>query len=542
MKRRIVLLILVFGVPVLFPRMAYAGAPVAGDVDASGAVDAVDVQVVINAALGVAGAFLTDLDYAGTTDAVDVQLVINVALGLVIDADYDGLADVAEARLLTNPADFDSDDDTMGDGEEILLGRNPLHYDVPLTLAKKAEIFEFDLIARFVYGGQVMCKLKRPTAEIPQVTYNMPDNAYMTGIYLGMLAMKYAVTHDANTRNQAFETIQALDLLCNVSGKNGLLARAAIPVTTPFSDDGEWYFSGDGRYRWRANVSSDQMDGVFYGFALAYDLVADDAHKAIIARNARNLVDHVMEHDMHIEDVDGEATTWGHYESWYVQDYEHMNALLWLQHVKITAHVTGDPYYAQVYDDFANNQGYADLAVTARVMGDPLGGDVNYSDDVLQYLAYYALIRLETDPTLRAKYLASLTRSWNGDEGWPGLSPVANPMYAFNVHAHLGVSEGDVAGIQTLQWFPLDIKWIPATIDTYESLYGFVFDPTIRSPEPLPGQPVPIDRRPNTWSTLVQNPYKAGARDPNHGMEFNGHDYTAAYWLGRFHGYITPVM
>ncbi|MBI5093073.1 MAG: hypothetical protein HZB26_11625 [Candidatus Hydrogenedentes bacterium] len=51
-----------------------------GDVDGSGHVDAVDVQLVINGALGLAVAYNTDMNGSGNTDAVDVQLVINAAL------------------------------------------------------------------------------------------------------------------------------------------------------------------------------------------------------------------------------------------------------------------------------------------------------------------------------------------------------------------------------------------------------------------------------------------------------------------------------
>ncbi|MBI5095585.1 MAG: hypothetical protein HZB26_24520 [Candidatus Hydrogenedentes bacterium] len=53
---------------------------VTGDVDYSGATNAVDVQLVINGALSIPGPVPTDLDGSHTTDAVDVQLVINAAL------------------------------------------------------------------------------------------------------------------------------------------------------------------------------------------------------------------------------------------------------------------------------------------------------------------------------------------------------------------------------------------------------------------------------------------------------------------------------
>jgi len=104
---------------------AYA-APQAGDVDNSSVVNAIDVQLVINAALGAGPGAGANLDYAGGINAIDVQLVINAALGLDIDTDDDGLSDAAESNLETNPALVDTDGDATGDGQEMVDGTDPL--------------------------------------------------------------------------------------------------------------------------------------------------------------------------------------------------------------------------------------------------------------------------------------------------------------------------------------------------------------------------------------------------------------------------------
>jgi len=52
------------------------------DVDGSNSVDAVDVQLVINAALGLDVEYPCDLDGSDSVDAVDIQLVINAVLGV----------------------------------------------------------------------------------------------------------------------------------------------------------------------------------------------------------------------------------------------------------------------------------------------------------------------------------------------------------------------------------------------------------------------------------------------------------------------------
>jgi len=55
-----------------------------GDVNGDGSIDATDVQLVINSALGIEVPWGCDIDGDGFVNAVDVQLVINAALGIPI--------------------------------------------------------------------------------------------------------------------------------------------------------------------------------------------------------------------------------------------------------------------------------------------------------------------------------------------------------------------------------------------------------------------------------------------------------------------------
>ena len=60
------------------------GAFLRTDINGDTAANAVDVQLVINAALGLdIGDEYADIDFSGSVNAVDVQLVINAALGLL---------------------------------------------------------------------------------------------------------------------------------------------------------------------------------------------------------------------------------------------------------------------------------------------------------------------------------------------------------------------------------------------------------------------------------------------------------------------------
>ena len=69
-----------------------------------------------------------DIDATDDVGAVDIQLVINAALGISIDSDNDGLSDVAEQRLGLNPNEPDTDGDGLTDLQEVIAGLPPGDY------------------------------------------------------------------------------------------------------------------------------------------------------------------------------------------------------------------------------------------------------------------------------------------------------------------------------------------------------------------------------------------------------------------------------
>jgi hypothetical protein len=78
------------------------------------------------------------------------------------------------------------------------------------------------------------------------------------------------------------------------------------------------------------------------------------------------------------------------------------------------------------------------------------------------------------------------------------------------------------------------MKWNRDTLAAYEREFGFTFDPAPKSPEPQPGEAVPLDRRRKQWSVWVHTPYEAGDRTADSGLEYTGLDYLMGYWLGRY--------
>lgn len=401
-----------------------------------------------------------------------------------------------------------------------------------LSIGKKAELFDRDLYGRFVIDGQLAPKLRsvEPVDGVP--SYNMPDNAYMTGIYTGILAMKYAVTKEEETRRRGSEAIQALHLLCTASGIPGLLARAVVTPEMAKLDDGDWQPAADGKRVWRADVSSDQMDGVFYGFLMAFDFFANEEEKKQIAEDVSALMDYLIKHNYRIIDYNGRPTKWGNYTEGYVTTREPLNALILLQHLKVAHHITNNPQYGDLYRHFAVEKKYGEVAVKAR---NYRLRSINYSDDILLWLAYYPLLRLEkSSPELAESYKASLRRSWEGEGPHKGIKDEDIPLFNFMVAEFLDDKSGIESAARTLRLFPLNMKWNGGTIAKYEKEFGFTYNAAPASPVPKQGELVPIDRRPKLWSAWVHSPYESGDRTLDIAGEFNGHDYLMAYWYGRY--------
>ncbi len=410
----------------------------------------------------------------------------------------------------------------------------------PLSLAEKAELFEHDLMERFVIDGQVMCKLRVPEEPDDPLTYNMPDNAYMTGIWLGTLSMKGEASDESAVREQGQAALNALNLLATVSGKPGLLARAAAPADAPFNDDGIWRVDESGEWKWRGDVSSDQVTGVMFGLFWAYNTWARSQVEAIIEGIASSIVDHILANGRQIIGYDGEPTAWGNYTAEYVRDVEPMNALLLLQHLKVAAWVADDVKYDEAYERIAFEEGYADIARKARRMGGAY--PVNHSDDVLLYLAYMPLLASMHDGRERDAFMESLERTWLGENGVPGTQAENNPLFEMVSRYHLHrwkpneyaeVERRDPAVVGPLEQFPLDIKWNRGTIAAYEEEFDFEWPRVEAEKAPGADGAVPYSQRPKAWSVLVQNPYVEGERSADAGMEYNGHDYLLMYWLAR---------
>jgi len=351
-----------------------------------------------------------------------------------------------------------------------LLAAPPVKDASPL--AEKARFFQQDLIDKhWLDGLYVSIVPSAPVGTKLPHTVDEPGNVIHAGVwtgrYLAGVGYQYAVTKDPWVRRHGGEILLALRRLQEVTGKPGLLARGYVKGHGPVADwerDGrdsiEWH-QGKGEYadyRWYGDVSVDNFNAVLYGYAIYYDLAADEAQKESIAYDVQRLMTHLLDHHCRIVDVDGEVTRWGHVgfdpdparDDYYNELYAKYRraygiegvgsaslrmSLMLLPDLLIAHHITGREHYLDFY-----------RRVVARYKDNPerLRRDesleparlarTNHSSEGQAYEALYNVIRYAEDPELLTIYRRWVTGLWErnwmeGNSLFTYMSLVLLPEY-----------------------------------------------------------------------------------------------------------------
>lgn len=97
------LCLLLIIIPVFVWAPAAVAASLPGDVNADQAVNVVDVQIIINQALGIETGFKCDINGDGDVNASDVQLIINDALGITAQISVVGFEKALAASYVVHP-------------------------------------------------------------------------------------------------------------------------------------------------------------------------------------------------------------------------------------------------------------------------------------------------------------------------------------------------------------------------------------------------------------------------------------------------------
>ncbi len=445
------------------------------------------------------------------------------------------------------------------------------------TLAKKAEFFEdeIDTYHKRTPSGYVLSvHLKKPSDKSEFTQHDSDNDGLWTAMYGAGECFAYAATKDPQAKERATAAFEALRFLSEVTqggshpAPPGFPARTILPTSGPnpnenpgYTAEGDkkrqerdpqwkviqprWPTSEDGKWYWKTDTSSDELDGHYFLYALYYDLVAETDEEKQRARDVViAITDHLIDHDYTLIDHDGKPTRWGRYSphDLNVGEMIHqrpLNTLSILSYLKVAEHITGDPKYTQAYETLLNEHGYKASILISKTQSGP--GTGNQSDDEMAFMCYYTALSYETDPELRRLYLISMYRYWINER--PELNPLFNFIFASQFEGfgriRTGVPDEVLEeSVDTLKRYPLD-----------RIRYGF--DQTHRtdvvhmSNSLLPWRSPRGHRRDGTVFPIDERSIEHWNHDPWQLQEGGGgHTLTDGtafllpYYMGLYHGFI----
>lgn len=310
------------------------------------------------------------------------------------------------------------------DGKDVYIatdaGLGIIRYE-PYTLRKKAAFFERQLDEWGVKRLGFVHKLFNYSGEwLREISDN--DGGH-TAHYLAAMSYKYAATGDEDARAEAVESFKAMIWLDDVTPKVGFIARSIWSVDADKGPRGEhgsgglpakWYETEDGKWIWKGDTSSDEVNSHYYAVSLFRDLVANESEKKRAERHLANISDHIIENGWVLRDMDGQPTRWGQWSPEYLLTPYGFEAIglngMEAQMYMVTSYAqTGDDKYKKGLDQLLK-WNYHKYTVRQKLTFPP--ESVVPWDDELAFRAYYPLITYNENPMLQSIYLRSLERHW----------------------------------------------------------------------------------------------------------------------------------
>jgi hypothetical protein len=291
---------------------------------------------------------------------------------------------------------------------------------------------------------------------------NSDNDGMWTGLYVAALSFNYACTKDEEIRKAAARSLKAMIKLTTITGKKGFTARAIrYPDEREYGTGArhEWHIIKDkdgNELEWLGETSSDEMVGHLYAYSCYYDLVANDEEKELICTTVKNILDHILDNNFRLVDVDGIPTTWANWDpdllnndhKWIFE--KGTNSLEILSFLKIGEHIVGDPRYTEAFNMLAGKKHYAMNAMQYKIPD----GHMLHIDDNLCFTVIYPLMKYTEDPILRSIFAMGLTHHWKDER------VERNAMFNFTYGALTGERFDVENAVDELVDCPLDtIMW-----------------------------------------------------------------------------------
>jgi hypothetical protein len=458
----------------------------------------------------------------------------------------------------------------------------------PMRLADKAAFYEQQIdrsIKRTPYGYTSVVELATP-GDLSEIIYKYSENdGLWTCMYGASQCFATAVTGSPEHRSAAKQAFEAIRFLQKVTQggepapPHGFIARSILAADGVDPNVGHWDIdrqiertrkdrlwkvyeprwprSADRQWYWKADTSSDELDGHYFFLPLYYDLVAEDEiEKERVREVVRDLTDHLLEHNFQLVDIDGKATRWAVYNpenlnqnrDWWAG--RGLNSLSIMAYLTVAQHITGDAKYAAALDHLRTVHSYEANAMVPKVQYGP--GSGNQGDDEMAMMCFYSLIKYTPDAQLQQNMLYSMHMYWRL------IQAERNPLFHFLYAVHgFGATHETPFGkrsiepgpgwledsLQTLTGFPLDrINWPLRNshrLDLVDLPNASRLQPgessDNRRGHRVDGRVLPIENRyVRHWSA---DPWRFDY--PGDGTQLaSGTVFLLPYWLGRYHGFI----
>ncbi len=340
------------------------------------------------------------------------------------------------------------------------------------------------------FYGQLMRKHIRPPWTCGSLRLDIPgdtatwrhsdddnDGEYTSG-YLAMESFRYAVTKDPDAKIKARKAFEFLKYLQTVTGTEGFFARSIVPADWTSVNDANrsytpqqlaeelvkdprykpvetrWRKSKDGKWLWKGDTSTDEMDGHMMGYFFYYELAADQEEKALIRDHVKKIIDQLIETKYNLIDLDGLPTHWA---IWSPEQINHdpdwasersINSFELLTYLKLAGHLTGDEKYEKEYRRLIDQEGY--LENVSRLNKKNPAWQI-YFDRTLEGYLFPIIMKYETDPKLKLFY-NQLIEEWMACQP-AGENLINNLTYAYATGKIVNVSQT----IEFLRDAPLDL-------------------------------------------------------------------------------------
>lgn len=385
-------------------------------------------------------------------------------------------------------------------------------------------------------GGTVEVRFADESLSTPVRYLGLGDSTIHTGAYLAAESFRWAATKDPAAKDNAIRAARALHAHLAVTGKKGFIARYAGPARPPYIESVEACRKRercrlvDGGTRdgffWLGYTSRDQYDGWFFGNAIAFDLVDDPATRAMIRGDMKEVMDFLHRTGFIIVDVNGLPTSAG--------AVSHLPTFRTAWEL-IAAHVIDEPAY------WARCRSRVRLTLPAVALEYlEVPGHAWYQYYALMFFQRggYNIIRLEPSEAGREYYrlvYEAMVRPW--------VQGTDNVFFDYSWMVIRGEPDLEVMDRdrEALGLFPeppnrdLCINPPPAPLEPLSAAFAWTGLVERRAVKPYP-----INQQCGTDFLWQRSPYKAHCcQDSDPARVFPGVDYLLAYWMGRWHGFLS---